>query len=46
MENFSLPGISRELIVSKTGLVGFKRIHKNNKSLKFEVCSTRFASES
>ena len=26
MENFGLPAISRELIVSKTGLVGFQRI--------------------
>jgi len=26
MENYGLPGISRELLVSKAGLVGFKRI--------------------
>ena len=31
IENYGIPGISRELLDSKTGLVGFKRIHAHSK---------------
>ena len=48
MENYGLPGISRELLVSKAGLVGFKRILYYTKitNPKNEVYPEAFANKS